>query len=115
MVDEIMETKNVIAATIILFKIPSTRKIDAIMTKIVLMNAILKATFLKIPKDKAKLIHERIEVFINMYLDEQRFQSKFKDFKPEMPEFDLKTLCYSCYSQGLTDAVEACKINTKKL
>ena len=70
---------------------------------------------LKIPKDKAKLIHERIEVFINMYIDEQRFQSKFRDFKPQTPEFDLKTLCYSCYSQGLTDAVEACNINTKKL
>lgn len=74
-----------------------------------------KTEILKIPKDKAKLIHERIEVFINMYLDEQRFKSKFIDFKPEMPEFDLKTLCYSCYSQGLTDAVEACNINTKKL
>ena len=70
---------------------------------------------LKIPKDKAKLIHERLEVFINMYIDEQRFQSKFRDFKPQTPEFDLKTLCYSCYSQGLTDAVEACNINTKKL
>ena len=64
---------------------------------------------LKIPKDKAKLIHERIEVFINMYIDEQRFQSKFRDFKSQTPEFDLKTLCYSCYSQGLTDAVEATK------
>ena len=64
---------------------------------------------LKIPKDKAKLIHERIEVFINMYIDEQIFQSKFRDFKPQTPEFDLKALCYSCYSQGLTDAVEATK------
>ena len=64
---------------------------------------------LKIPKDKAKLIHKRIETFIDMYLDEQRFQSKFRDFKPQKPEFDLKTLCYSCYSQGVTDTAEAIK------
>ena len=40
-----------------------------------------------------------------MYLDNERFKSKFREHKLEGIDFDLKTLCYSCYTQGLVDAM----------
>ena len=72
-----------------------------------------KTVIVKIPKENAEIIHKRIDIFLNMYLDEQRFQSKFRDFKPTIPEFDLKTLCYSCYSQGIRDTMETLNLTEK--
>lgn len=63
---------------------------------------------IEIPKENAKLIHERISVFLEMYNKEQALQTRFFD-EPVKNEFDLKALCYSCYTQGLRDAQEAIK------
>lgn len=66
----------------------------------------IKTIIMKIPKDKAKLMHERILPFLDLFNDEQRIQTRFFK-KPPRNEFDLLSLCYSCYSQGLRDAAEA--------
>ena len=61
---------------------------------------------IKIPKENAKIIHERISVFLDKYIEEQKLQTKYFD-RPFLNEFDIKALCYSCYTQGLSDAKEA--------
>lgn len=60
----------------------------------------------KIPTENAKVIHERISVFLEKYHKEQQHQSVFTD-RPFLNMFDLKALAYSCYLQGLADAKEA--------
>ena len=72
----------------------------------------IKTIIMKIPRDKARLMHERILPFLDLYNDEQRIQTRYYENHPRN-EFDLLSLCYSCYSQGLRDAAEALE-NQKK-
>lgn len=60
----------------------------------------------KLPENLAKDVHNRISVFLDLYNDEQRIQTIFFD-RPIVNQFDIKSLAYSCYLQGLADAKEA--------
>lgn len=60
----------------------------------------------KIPTENARVIHERISVFLDKYHKEQQHQSVFTE-RPFLNMFDLKALAYSCYLQGLADAKES--------
>ena len=64
----------------------------------------------KIPKKDAKKIHERIFPFLELYNKEQIIQTRFFEIKPKN-EFDLLSLCYSCYTQGLKDASDVLNNN----
>lgn len=61
---------------------------------------------LKMSKSETKWIHDRISVFLDKYNNGQLMQTKHFDVS-FINDFDIKTLCYSCYSQGLADAKEA--------
>ena len=78
-------------------------------------NVAVKTKIIRIPKEKGKIMHDRIEVYLNMYLDNEKFKSKFRDHKLDGIDFDLKTLCYSCYIQGLVDANELFSNDINKL
>lgn len=70
------------------------------------MAKAVKTIQVNIPRDDAKMMHERIYVFIDLYHEQQRFESRLLHDNTA-PKFDIKALCYSCYMQGLADAKEA--------
>lgn len=65
------------------------------------MGADVKFSTVEIPTDVAKVVKNRILPYIEKYHNEQLLEFKIQGFKSG---FDLTELCFSCYTQGLSDA-----------